>query len=348
MKPRLDSLTALRGLAALLIVVYHAAFAFDASDLVRSRAVSFQVAVTFFFVLSGFVLTWGWQASTPGSFWASRTARLAPAYLVAWFAAIGALSALGRPPGTREMVTTMLGVQAWLPDPALAMSVNPPGWSLSCEVAFYLALPFVAPRILRSGSRGLHVTAQLTVFWCVAATALASLLPIDRWPLYHGCFFLSGVVLAAYLREGWLPGRVARLVGLTSALTSIGLVAAGVSLPGVWLNAIVLPAVVLLLTHCTARDLAGATTVLHHRALQAVGRWSYSLYLTHWVVMALVPQFLPGGAWLPPTVIACVGVAALCHAAVERPGRIMLTSVGRRAVGSRPYRSLELSNADGS
>ncbi len=90
--PRLESLTVLRGFAALAVVVFHAVLAFSPGSPLVHATRALPVAVSFFFVLSGFVLTWSWTDDRPlAAFWRDRAARILPVYLFAWLIAVAAL-----------------------------------------------------------------------------------------------------------------------------------------------------------------------------------------------------------------------------------------------------------------
>ncbi len=112
------------------------------------------------------------------------------------------------------MLSSLFLVQAWVPSDHMPIAVNVPSWSLSCEIAFYVALPFVAPRILRTSHRA---AVQLGVFcagWIAAAGFLALVLPLGYWPLARAPEFVAGVLLAAWMQRGWRAGPRTRLLGL--------------------------------------------------------------------------------------------------------------------------------------
>ena len=71
---------------------------------------------------------------------------------------------------------------------------------------------------------------------------------------------------------------------------------------------------------------------LSHPALVLVGRWSYSLYLWHWIVLAGAAALFPraGGAVLLATSFAA---AALSYYAVEQPMLRVRRAAGSHAVG---------------
>jgi peptidoglycan/LPS O-acetylase OafA/YrhL len=147
------------------------------------------VAVSLFFVLSGFIISYtyltqgGGLRGTPRNFYVSRFARIYPAYLLAFLLAaptdiqaslhanhLG--TAVGKLAVNALMVLTMQ--QAWTPWTAWAW--NFPAWSVSVEVFFYLLFPWIGPRLarVRSSSR-LPLAAA---FW---ATSLCA--PFALWLL---------------------------------------------------------------------------------------------------------------------------------------------------------------------
>src|SRR5262245_3879603 len=140
---RLPSLTGLRFGAAFLVFGLHivgiALFAPGPGRAVMGYVFGAgQTAVSFFFVLSGFVLTWSSRPDdTATRFWRRRLARIYPSHLAtmivaaAWFVAIGY--------GTRAptLLANAFLVQAWSASPDVYYSLNGVSWSLSCVAFFY-------------------------------------------------------------------------------------------------------------------------------------------------------------------------------------------------------------------
>src|SRR5689334_3276648 len=96
---RLPSLTGLRFYAALLVFLSHVALPMATIRLIADDKVEYTLlwlvrpggglGVTFFFVLSGFILTWSARPSdTARAFWRRRAAKIIPSYLVAWVLAM--------------------------------------------------------------------------------------------------------------------------------------------------------------------------------------------------------------------------------------------------------------------
>src|SRR4051812_40535867 len=92
-RPHLPSLTGLRWFAALAVFFHHSAFAWNWNQTVTAGyselARPGSTGVTFFYMLSGFVLAWSPpDRDTPRPFYRRRFARIAPAYWVATLIAI--------------------------------------------------------------------------------------------------------------------------------------------------------------------------------------------------------------------------------------------------------------------
>src|SRR4051794_11942901 len=84
----LPSLTGLRFIAALAVVAWHAR-PDHIPGLLQPLFTSAQSGVAFFFLLSGFVLTWSSRRDdTPRSFYWRRVARVVPNHVVTWLVAL--------------------------------------------------------------------------------------------------------------------------------------------------------------------------------------------------------------------------------------------------------------------
>jgi peptidoglycan/LPS O-acetylase OafA/YrhL len=168
-KAEIRALTGARGMAALLVVIYH----FYPSDQMVPAALGHIIGkgylwVDLFFVLSGFVLALNyahlfagaWGLRQWGDFLLRRLGRIYPLYIVLTLATLivtvalfGRISGEGLPPGTavlahplRDITANVLLVQSW----GIARSVNGPGWSISTEWAAYILFPLLAALALFS------------------------------------------------------------------------------------------------------------------------------------------------------------------------------------------------------
>src|SRR5215203_2600325 len=151
---RLDGLTSLRFFLASAVVIGHHA----GRDISQYGSVATLInamapyAVSWFFVLSGFVLFYNYRALPTGrdrlNFIALRFARVWPVHIVTLVATLGifyyAAHIAKTQPGYVGLTAAML--HTWLPDANLNGAFNGPSWSISDEWFFYLCfVGFVAP-----------------------------------------------------------------------------------------------------------------------------------------------------------------------------------------------------------
>jgi peptidoglycan/LPS O-acetylase OafA/YrhL len=189
MRPRLPALTTLRFFAAFHVMLFHtqAMGAVFGPEWFRRISSIGYVGVSFFFVLSGFILvyTYADKPLRARDFWQARFARVYPAYAFAlvltlpfflWSASHYAeiklpFMAFEAAHFKTAAILEIALLQAWIPPAAL--SWNAVGWSLSVEVLFYLLFPFL-----------------LAGYRCLARVQLVALI--------LGCWVLSNAVSLAY------------------------------------------------------------------------------------------------------------------------------------------------------
>ncbi|WP_270353181.1 acyltransferase family protein [Microbacterium testaceum] len=156
----MPSLTGLRWATAMLIFGHHLmAVNYFGGNAGVAWGVLFEAGktgVTLFFILSGFVLAWGYKPQqSAGSFWWHRVARIYPLHVVGVGLALVAAATLIpeiRTDGAAPLAANLLLVNGWVPD--WWQAGNPASWSLVCEAFFYLAFPFLIRPLVRLSTRG--------------------------------------------------------------------------------------------------------------------------------------------------------------------------------------------------
>jgi len=144
-KQRLDSLTSLRFFAAAMIVVHHTiSYGLFGLSEPQEQASIWGQGVSFFFVLSGFILAYVYPNLETWPeirrFWLARIARVWPALAFSFIFAFWLLSLDWDSP---IALTNLLMINAWIPYQDYFFSYNSPSWSVSTEFFFYLAFPFL-------------------------------------------------------------------------------------------------------------------------------------------------------------------------------------------------------------
>jgi peptidoglycan/LPS O-acetylase OafA/YrhL len=357
-RARLDSLTGLRFFAA-GIVFFHHIFEMTSGTLREALMAVFaqgRAGVSFFFVLSGFVLAWSLRPGDPArSFWRRRFARVWPAYAVA--AVIGyAVSRYldGRSFSIEKLATDLAMLQSWVPAKPWYFSINPVGWSLSAEAFFYLTFPLYAAAILRMRGRSAAVLAGALLAGIFGLGAAIGdgivvgggyVLPdnLAIWLVYicpgtRIMEFLLGITLVVLIRRGVLP-RVP--VGLAWAALGLAWVLAGQVPVALAVVAVpVVPFCLLILAYAQRDVVAPRSTVWSSPTMVTLGNVSFCFYLIHQIV-ARVFTARVGHEWLAAStgvrslkVIALVFVVSLAaawllHVIVEKPADRLLS--GRSA-----------------
>lgn len=297
-RSRLPSLTGMRFLAALVVFGFHVGTVHWIDTGPVGAAYTFIVSqgatgVSFFFILSGFVLTWSARPNdTVGRFWQRRFAKIYPNHLVTLLVAIGLAIVTARAVSAGVLAVHLLLLQAWVPDSGVFYALNTVSWSLSCEVFFYLLFPWLRRWLARIPGQRL---------WGAAAVALAAVwlvpLPVQLLPqsLHYWAIwilpvarlpeFIAGMLLARIVLDGrWRPTRIwpIALVAVAAFICVRWLpedlrIVAGTAVP-----------FALLIAAIGAADAAGRPTWVRSRTFVRLGEASYAFYLVHHLMLRLM------------------------------------------------------------
>lgn len=163
----LAQLTSLRFFAALHVLAFHSVQLTEAPALVTNFVNNGYLSVSFFFILSGFILTHSYvdKMSDRHDFRRFAIARFARTYPVYLLALVVALPQITQPFDNPLMALATLGlIQAWCPPTSMnGFFWNSPGWTLSVEFFFYLAFPLLLHLFSRLTSSALWISLAVTV-----------------------------------------------------------------------------------------------------------------------------------------------------------------------------------------
>ncbi len=342
----LMSLTSLRFFAAAVVVLLHIGQKAPPFPGARDLFGLGHVGVTFFFVLSGFVLAWSHRAGdTARVFYQRRFARVWPLHIsMTVLAAILVLAAGSQP---RWWALPFVGTLTHAFVPGAYYAFNTPSWSLGCEAFFYALFPaliVVAARsrrpvlwalILAGAYAGIATAVTFVVAPAVESAAGISASGIvgyglNIFPGYRILEFAIGVLLATAVRRGWrcplsLAGAVALVGAVWLGLEVVGLVVTDGAhrIAPYWASAaLLLPLAALVASAATADVNLRQSTLLHDPRLVRLGQASFALYLVH--VLVLTEVVLRLGV-APNWVLAVVGagialvLAEVAHRFIETP-----------------------------
>jgi peptidoglycan/LPS O-acetylase OafA/YrhL len=349
--PNIKALTSIRFFAALHVALYHYVRPFSLWGPFAPVMRIGYVGVSFFFVFSGFILTYSHAQEyeqgkgTALKFWAARFARIYPVYLLSMLFAGWAGRAQFHPRiHVLAYIADLFMMQAW--SARMVNFFNVPAWTLSVEAFFYLLFPFLLMRLRPTSAK--RSTLAVLFFWILAiAVPLLCLrlypgaswqedayspgsgiqvFRVSRLPLLALPQFLAGVSL------GWLFLRYRPGIKTGTYLTTIGAAALAAALmlsdhlPYILLhNGLLIPIFALLILGLSQPN--WLSRLLAFPPLVLLGEASYALYLVHFLFNDWskgtfgLGNSIREALWKLAIVIP---LSILIHLFVERPCRLII------------------------
>ncbi|UZE14067.1 acyltransferase family protein [Pseudomonas sp. B21-053] len=356
----LKPLTSLRFFAAFMIVVLHSLMFWSWFS---GAPQTLTHGVSFFFVLSGFILTHVYTSKQITSYFGfirDRLSRLWPVHLFALcflvlFVRYDYVSFNGEGFFDRsvQLALNLTLMQSIFPFEKILFSWNSVSWSISTELFFYLAFPFLVIGIKKNWSVKLLVSAMASVFYVfvmmkfaetsmgkdagVVITYAAYANPIFRgfefclgmslWVVwdkyirhYNASFAFWSLVESAALifTVWWIFYGAQLLIGSTSSFVLVNVITNNMG--SCWVFAILIAVV------ASGRGVVGL--ILSNRVLVYLGEISFSIYMLHLVLMKIFAfSFVPE---LPVTPLmyfsALLFLASCSYFMIEKPAKRLLKS----------------------
>ena len=364
----LRSLVGVRAFAAGLVVFWHfhlvmLVLAPDALISLKAPVIAAIMAVDFFFMLSGFIMAekylrpmrrLSWEETR--HFYTLRFARIWPVHaaivvaFVAYHQVSLAIIDQGMDPHAVRWTNVLMNVLTLHEIPP-GSPINPPAWSIGVEVGAYLVFPLLALVIARFHSA---TTAFVTaaVILVVGAWAYGQLHTDDdgafRVVPYVGSWVrvLFGFVAGAFLNVGWRALRSGRYGRGWDVAAIVAVVIVFTAIIGAnWSGPLVIPVAVYPFIGLLVLACAGATGVigrlLSSRPVEWAGRLSYSIYITHYlVVIVLQTVFIHIGAddFALPARLLLVGLSVVAVAATSVTSYYVLEEPSRQWIRTWEHR----------
>jgi peptidoglycan/LPS O-acetylase OafA/YrhL len=345
---RLPSLTGMRFICAAMVFGLHSSLMLFFANQGVSQKYTAAVTeggftgVVYFFILSGFVLTWSARSGDRvGAFWRRRFFKIYPNYLVALILGIVlAVFVQGQVFNRKTGLLDLLLLQSWSNDLNARTSFNLPHWSLSCEALMYLCFPLLLKLVDKVRPERLWAGASILIAAIFAIPVISHLLPYkqqypsgthdtDVWLVLHFpatrlLDFVLGIFIARIVMTGRrLPLGLGGAVALTAA--------------AYWLSAyvperfgmvslMVIP-LSLVIAAAATQDSTGRPSLVSGRVWVWLGEISYAFYLLHFLVLAFTRHLvgqrtfsnLATFALLAGLFVLTIALSGLLHALVEKP-----------------------------
>lgn len=331
-------LTSVRFFAALFVVMFHSGSGFITAQphvpgIIKSVLLNGYTGVTFFFVLSGFILHHTYRGKLNGGesikrFAVARFARIYPVYLIT---VLVMFPFAGVNYDWRDVPQFLL-LHWWITAPWPLLGIwNGPSWTISVEAFFYVCFPWLTAGATKLQTRSIYVAllALAVLDFATGSSEFFSLHPTYfdwlRWvptPIVRLPEFVIGVLVGElhFRRSGerfsvpsWAP-----IVALVFVLC--------VSHEP-WVASAVTVLAALLILAIAGDHGSLVARVLDKRWLVLLGAASYSLYLLHQPVHFYMSWLLGESKWLVPLqYFVVIGGSVLVFLYIEEPAREWIRS----------------------
>lgn len=348
-----------------MILLLHLSQLFGFNNQSALRGLALWQGVSFFFVLSGFILAYVHpRIDTPkqsNDFLLARFARIWPTHLTAFLLTIALVpTVLNIPNLIPVALANLCMIQVWAFNPAVSESFNSVSWTISIELFFYLCFPF----LIRDFEKAVKAR------WIAAVLVSLSFVGLCAVPFFLG--FPAGTLpTALYLGENpicrlleftlgifvcWLFKRKAQLGSLSATqatvleITALAAIATAINLSNWWPAQNATGAISVL--RAWAIDMGGAPAYaalillvasergkiaqfLNKKLLVRLGEISFSMYMFHLSILYALVKYqssfanLPG--WILPTVgvVLCLVVSHLNYSFIETPFRRRIMNLAK-------------------
>lgn len=349
---RIEQLTFTRFIAALLIIVFHfgigkSQFSNEYTQFLFKQA---NVGVSYFFMLSGFVMIIAYHKKLKVNFidfMRNRLARIYPIYLLALLLFL-VLFVISKQVSYTNFLLNVFMIQAWVPKKALVFNIA--AWSISVEFLFYVFFPFLYNRFY-SNINFKKLILPIILFWLISQVLYHYLLFQDTfsnlfydkidlkyYPIFHLNEFLIGNLAGLYFinKSDKTRNYDLEIIGLVALVLLSLKFPIGLNFHNGFLAVLFIPFLVLL-----SLNTGFITKLFNKKMFVFLGEISFSLYILQFVVWVYISDYRLNkyfGLDKSEDFIFCfflrlvilLGVSALSYVYIEKPIRSQIKSCSKR------------------
>jgi len=356
---RLAGLDGLRGLAALYVVVNHVflrafpGYPVDNAPFWAGLFIYGRFAVLVFIVLSGFSLALsaaraGWRLDGISAYARRRARRILPPYWAALAFSLAVAWLIVPQPGRGVPDLSSVLANGFLVQNIVSGPPTPNAafWSIAVEVQLYLLLPLLFLLVRRRGAVAMVATVTLVVAAVgIVGRHVAGLdtfviqSPPDLAALFALGIVSAGIVSAGAARRSW-PWPWLALAAAAPVLATIAWQGSVWTLDRLfWIDLALAPAIACLLVGLATGRPAPLVRLLDARPIRGLGNSSYSLYLTHAPIIAIVYELIIA-RWLHQGTAAFLVSLAIVLPLTIAFAKAFASIFERRFQARRPSRAL--------
>lgn len=353
---KVNSLTSLRFFAALAVFMHHVStisfFSMGKLDYLGHFFYEGNTGVTFFYVLSGFIISFSYRekmisgASKAWGFILNRLARIYPVHFITFFIAIAVYYGsqnLQDITATKAFMNILL-VQSWYPSLSTSFSFNGVSWSISVEMFFYSSFILLCFLSGRQIAVLLVILLSIIIFIQKSNIAHDALSNIDRvWlfyvnPLFRIVDFISGMLIfhvyknLKHINIGLLTSSLMEVFSIL--LLVVFILMNGNSTPEMRLDIYyIIPISIIILVFSVSNGLMSKAITI--RPLIFLGEASFSFYMIHQIVFnyyLMNVTFTMSGVndfWISVSTIFVISIllSNILYAYYERPVNLALRRI---------------------
>ena len=340
MKQQLLPLTSMRFIAAFFVLLSHLGFVKD--DLRWSFLNIEQgfVGVTFFFILSGFILAYSYQErlekkqTSRMKFFIARLARIYPLHFLTLMMAMPLVVMGGFRPIV-ETIPNLFLLHAWIPFKEVYFSANSPSWSISTEFFFYLMFPLLV----------FTKTHRLLLVFLVFISIQFIFLMFDLGEkMEHALFYISPIMRISDFILGILVYRFFVLAPpfFNKYKDGFQFISLFLFCLFIWMSSVysigieykysifyIIPLALIVFTFAFTGGVVG--NILSNKYLVIMGEASFSLYLIHGLIIRYLDrinsrfEWFSAGELLIIVILLCLISSLLLFKYFEMPARKFVT-----------------------
>ncbi|HBB2333068.1 acyltransferase family protein [Escherichia coli] len=330
----LRHLTGLRFIAALMVYLCHLNTDYFGVFVKEMFSQGF-IGVSFFFILSGFILSYSYEdklkneVTSKRQFILLRLARIVPMHLLLAMPFI-LLTIHLKNFDFSKTLTNILLMQSWIPKEDYYFSLNGVSWSLSDELFFYLMfIPLIYTSITKKVITAISIiTLLLTIYFL----KIIQTEELNHWlyyifPVSRLVEFICGMIIYACWKNS-RQQKVGSLLFLISLLPLLIAIYYSNNINNSLRYSLyyLLP-MVIFFTSCIYLRNGVIHTILSSKTLELLGKSSFIFYLIHQPIILFCFKIFghnPGPLYLIALLVIITIVSIILYKLVEEPLELML------------------------
>ncbi|MCT9843002.1 acyltransferase [Enterobacter sp. FS01] len=319
----LHGLTIFRFVTAFYVFLFHCNLRYKAevSEWLQAVISNGAIGMSFFFVLSGFVMAWASREGIKENYYHSRIARIFPAYLAMGLISLPFIFEYNLTQITTYILLFLTTAQSWFPDSFSKWNFGG-SWSVSTEMFFYLVFPLLLPLVKKRPTLALSIAILISSIIIPTSMILTNSTAFPFYyvsPIHRLPEFVAGIAIGCIFSRGF---RITRFSNSLFIFAIASLLFISPTNNHSWMqnNYITLPATCIIVYYLAS---AAINKNIFTMPLIYLGKISYSFYLMQLPILIYITKYHDSLAsfptWFIWTLLGVINLvmASACYHFVE-------------------------------